>query len=117
VDGFDVGVAEVDETVEKLGLAGRWRGHDLRLDSLAISSARGELALSGDLAFVDDWPLTINADLQTLPLGDYGAHTVNARLRGDLSDASLKLDTRGTVLGSLTLTLTCWRPEYRSVAV
>jgi autotransporter translocation and assembly factor TamB len=64
MEQLDLAFTGQRQQYRELLLAGEWKGHALQLDRLAVARADwGKVALAGDVAFRDEWPLSLTADL------------------------------------------------------
>jgi autotransporter translocation and assembly factor TamB len=88
-------------TQEQVSLQGQWQNSALQLDGLVISKPElGELSLRGEVAFVDNWRLDADAEVelaQPLQYSELLGTSFALSAAGDLSALALQMRSAGTV--------------------
>lgn len=115
LDHLDVMVPGRVLNFHDLGLVGQWERSALQIEDLQLAHQEwGQLSLSGNLAFVDDWPLSVQAGvvLAGSPFPEpLQGRALDLSASGSASAFALALDMAGTETIALRVDLDALDPQ------
>ncbi|SHE92241.1 translocation and assembly module TamB [Modicisalibacter ilicicola DSM 19980] len=89
-----------EQTIERLALSLKGRGHEIRVESLALASSMADAELTASVTLNDDYPLQLDLDARIRhPM--LAGERLELSLDGSLAELSADLDATGPVAARL----------------